>query len=59
MNTAEKRIDWLTKELNKAYTNARRGKTSKPQVAEFDKNSKPEDEESDKESRTALPSPSS
>lgn len=40
MDTAEKRIDWLTKELNKAYTNARRGKTSKPQVAEFDKNSK-------------------
>lgn len=22
MNTADKRIDWLTKELNKAYTNA-------------------------------------
>lgn len=40
--TTEARLDWLSKELCKAYINARRGKASKPQVAEFDKNSKAE-----------------
>lgn len=40
MNLTDKRIDWLSKELTKAYINARRGKTQKPQVVAFDKNSK-------------------
>ena len=37
MNTKEERIAWLLKELKKAYLNARRGKTKKPEVIAFDK----------------------
>lgn len=37
MNTANERIAWLTKELKKAYLDARRGKTKKPEVIGFDK----------------------
>jgi hypothetical protein len=42
MKTFQARTDWLSKELHKAYLSARRGKTSKPQVAEFDQNAKAE-----------------
>ena len=36
MNTPDKRADWLAKELKKAYLDARRGKTKKPEVEKFD-----------------------
>jgi RNA-directed DNA polymerase len=42
MTTYDARIAWLTKELEKAYREARRGKTKAPQVVEFDKRAKSE-----------------
>ena len=37
MQTANERMVWLSKELGKAYVDARRGKTKKPEVIVFDK----------------------
>ena len=42
MHTAQARLDWLTKELTKAYKAARAGKTSKSEVTAFDKVAKAE-----------------
>lgn len=42
MNTVDERMDWLVKELEKAYIAARRGKSKMPQVIEFGKNAKDE-----------------
>ena len=42
MKTPRERIIWLEKELEKAYHAARRGKTKKPAVVEFDKIAKAE-----------------
>ncbi|MCB9822170.1 hypothetical protein H6801_02255 [Candidatus Nomurabacteria bacterium] len=36
MNTTKERTGWLAKELKKAYLDARRGKTKKPEVGKFD-----------------------
>lgn len=41
-DTPDKRADWLAKELQKAYVDARRGKTKKPEVEKFDAISKSE-----------------
>lgn len=42
MHTSNDRLDWLNKELWKAYGSAKAGKTKKPQVVEFAKNAKSE-----------------
>ena len=41
-NTQHNRTAWLSKELGKAYVDARRGKTKKPEVEKFDKIAKSE-----------------
>lgn len=60
MHTTKDRLDWLTKELWKAYGSARAGKTKKPQVVEFAKNAKSEISALTREihSRTYTPRPS-
>ena len=42
MQSKEERVEWLKKELKKAYRAARLGKTKKPEVVEFDKVAKKE-----------------
>ena len=60
MHTSKDRLDWLTKELWKAYGNAKAGKTKKPQVVEFAKNANSEISALTQEihSRTYTPRPS-
>ena len=60
MNDTKDRLDWLTKELWKAYGSAKTGKTKKPQVVEFTKNAKYEISALTREihSRTYTPRPS-
>jgi hypothetical protein len=41
-HTANTRLEWLAKELKKAYKAARAGKISKPEVIAFDKIAKSE-----------------
>ena len=36
LDTPDARADWLAKELERAYLDARRGKTKKPEVEKFD-----------------------
>ena len=42
MHTSTYRLDWLTKELWRAYRSAKAGKSKKPQVVEFAKNAESE-----------------
>ena len=42
MHAPDERAAWLSKELGKAYVDARRGKTKKPEVEKFDKIAKSE-----------------
>ncbi|MFO0862280.1 MAG: RNA-directed DNA polymerase [Candidatus Saccharibacteria bacterium] len=60
MDTSQKRNAWLAKELQKAYLDARRGKTKKPQVEAFDKVARSEIAALAREihSRTYTPRPS-